>query len=150
MDSDTISPVHFVTAQLAVVVAVIHLSLGVLNWTRWLMAGFLLPRDLRWPLFVVSGAAIVLGLFLAAAGTSRRPLYAGGIVLMAAYVVGYFGWHVGGHRPLFFFGAGTRHSGPIVPFLLDHLFAGPVEFLAIVSEVALLVLLVYLFVTDSG
>ncbi|WP_458206334.1 hypothetical protein [Haladaptatus sp. NG-SE-30] len=149
MDSDSISPVHFVTAQLAVVVAVIHLSLGVLNWTRWVMAGFLIPRDLRWPLFVLSGAAIIIGLFLAAAGANRRPLYAGGIVLMVVYIVGYFGWHVGGHRPLLFSGPGTEHAGPLVPSLLDHLFAGPVEFLALASEFALLVLLAYLLVTES-
>ncbi|WP_227354730.1 hypothetical protein [Haladaptatus salinisoli] len=149
MDSDGVSPVRFVAAQLAVVVAVIHLSLGALNWTRWMMAGFLVPRDLRWPLFVVSGLAMVVGLFLAAAGAPRRPLYAGGIVLVLAYLVGYFGWHAGGHRPLFLFGPGTQHAGPLLPFLLDHLLAGPVEFVTVVSEVSLLVLLAYLLVAES-
>lgn len=150
MGSDSISRIHFVAAQLAVVVAVIHLSLGVLNWTRWLMAGFLVPRDFRWPLFVVSGAAIIIGLFVAAAGRYRRPLYLGGIVLMVGYILGYFGWHLSGHRPLLLLGAGTQHRGPLLPFLLDHLFAGPVVFLALISEFALLVLLLYLLITESG
>jgi hypothetical protein len=149
MDSDTISPVHFVAAQLAVIVAVIHLSLGTLNWARWMMVGFLVPRDLRWPLFVISGAAIIIALFLAAAGADRRPLYIGGIAFMVVYIVGYFGWHVGGHRSLLLFGPGTQHTGPLLPFLLDHLLAGPVEFVTIVSEVSLLVLLVYLLLTES-
>ncbi len=149
MDFDSVSPARFVAAQLAVVVAVLHLSLGILNWIRWASAGFLVPRDLRWPLFVLSGLAIVIGLLLASAGRYRRPLYAGGIVLMAGYILGYFGWHLSGHRPLLLFGAGSQHRGPLLPFLLDHLFAGPVEFLALASEFALLVLLVYLLSTES-
>ncbi|WP_266076596.1 hypothetical protein [Haladaptatus caseinilyticus] len=150
MDADSISPVGFVAAQLAIVVAVIHLSLGVLNWIRWARAGFIIPRDLRWPVFVLTGLLIVLGLFLAAAGRYRRPLYAGGIVLMAGYIFGYFAWHLTGHRPLLLFGAGHLHRGPLLPFLIDHLFAGPVESLALASEFALLVLLGYLLVTELG
>src|SRR6056297_4155004 len=129
--SGSVSPIHFVGAHLVVIVAVIHLSLGLYNWFRWANAGFLLPRDVRWPLFVVSGLALVVGLLLAAQGRYRRQLYAGGILLMAVYVVGYFGWHATGHRPLVLFGTGSTHTGPIVPFLLDHLLAGPVKTLAV-------------------
>ncbi|RBI62082.1 hypothetical protein DMJ13_09310 [halophilic archaeon] len=149
MDSELPSPAHLIAAHLAVVVAVIHLTLGIFNWVRWASAGFLVPRDLRWPLFVVSGLALVAGLLLAAQGRHRRPLYLGGILLMVGYVVGYFGWHLGGHRPLLVVGSGMDHRGPLVPFLLDHLFAGPVEFLAIASEVALAVVLSYLLVAES-
>ena len=149
MDSDLPSPAKLLAAHLVVVVAVIHLTLGLFNWIRWASAGFLLPRDLRWPLFVVSGLALFVGLLLVAQGRYRRPLYAGGIALMAVYVLGYFGWHTSGHRPLLFFGEGAGHNGPLVPFLLDHLFAGPVKFLALVSEVALAVVLVYLLVKES-
>ncbi|WP_433629771.1 hypothetical protein [Halomicrococcus sp. NG-SE-24] len=149
MDSELPSPAHLVAAHLAVVVAVVHLTLGVFNWVRWASAGFLFPRDLRWPLFVVSGLALVAGLLLAAQGRHRRPLYLGGILLMVGYVVGYFWWHLRGHRPLTV-GSGTYHRGPLVPFLLDHLFAGPVEFLAIASEVALAVVLSYLLVAESA
>ncbi|SIR02447.1 hypothetical protein SAMN05421858_1157 [Haladaptatus litoreus] len=148
MDFDSISPTRFVAAQLAVVVAVIHLTLGAFNWIRWADAGFIIPRDLRWPLFVLSGLLIVVGLFLAAAGRYEKPVYAGGIVLMAVYILGYFGWHLTGHRPLLLFGEGHLHEGPFLPFVLDHLFAGPVKFVALVSEFGLLLLLVYLLIRE--
>jgi hypothetical protein len=150
MDSDFPSPVRLVAAHLAVVVAVIHLSLGLLNWVKWMSAGFLVPRDVRWPLFVFSGVALLVGLLLAAQGRYRRPLYLGGIALMVGYVVGYFGWHLGGHRSLLAFGESAgHHREPLATVLLDHLFAGVPEFLAIVSEVTLAVLLAYLLVAES-
>jgi hypothetical protein len=150
MDSDFPSPVHLVAAHLAVVVAVIHLTLGLLNWIRWINAGFLVPRDIRWPLFVFSGVALFVGLLLAAQGRHLRPLYLGGIALMVGYVVGYFGWHLGGHRSLLAFGESAgQHREPLSRVLLDHLFAGVPEFLAITSEVALAVLLAYLLVRES-
>lgn len=150
MDSDFPRPIHLVAAHLAVVVAVIHLSLGLLNWFRWLDAGFLIPPDFRWPAFVVSGFALVFALPLATREQYRRPLYAAGIALMAVYVLGYFGWHLGGHRTLLFFGEGHGHHGvAVVPFLLDHLFAGPVKFLAIAAEVSLAGILAYLLVTEE-
>lgn len=149
MDSDFPSPAALVAAHLAIVVAVIHLSMGLLEWFQYAAIGLLIPPDLRWLLFVVSGLAIVAGLVLAAQGRYRRPLYVGGIILMATYVVGYFGWHWGGHRRLLLFGEGTHHHGPLVPFLVEHLFAGPIEFLAIASEVALAILLAYLLIRDS-
>jgi hypothetical protein len=147
LDSDFPSPVKLVAAHLVVVVGIIHVSLGLYNWFRWLNAGFLVPRDLRWPLFVVSGLALIAGLFIAAQGRHRRTLYAAGIGLMIVYVVGYFSWHLGGHG--FVFREPTPHQGPVGQFLLDHLFAGPVKFLAIVSEVALAVVLAYLLVKES-
>jgi hypothetical protein len=149
MDDDLPAPVYLLAAHLAVVVAVIHLSLGLFNWLRWASAGFLFPQDVRWPLFVASGVALVLGLLLAAQGRYRRPLYVGGILLMVGYVVGYFGWHLGGHRTFLLFGENTgHHHEPLSTVLLDHLFAGPVEFLAIASEVALAVVLAYLLVRE--
>jgi hypothetical protein len=138
------APVHVVVAHLAVLVAVVHLALGVSNWLTYLRAGILLPPDLRWPLFVVSGVALVGGLVAAVAGARRRPLYAGGIVLMAVYVVGYFAWHASGHRPLFFVGPGTHHHGSTLAYLAAHAVAGPVETLALASETALAGLLGHL------
>lgn len=150
MDSDLPSPTALLAAHLAVIVAVIHLSLGLLNWIRWANAGFLVPRDLRWPLFVFSGVAIIVGLLLAAQGRYRRPLYLGGIALMVGYLVGYFGWHLSGHRSLLALGEESgHHQEPLASVLLDHLFAGPVEFLTITSEVALAVLLASLLVAES-
>jgi len=130
-------PIHVVAAHLVVLVAVIHLALGVSNWTAYLRAGILFPPDLRWPLFVVSGVALVGGLLAAVAGADRRPLYAGGIALMVVYVVGYFAWHASGHRPLFFVGPGTHHHGSTLAYLAAHAVAGPVESLALAAETAL-------------
>lgn len=143
MNVRAFDPLHLIAAHLAVLVAVIHLALGVQNWLTYLGDGVLLPPDLRWPLFVVSGLAIVGGLIAAIAGVDRRPLYVGGIALMAVYVVGYFSWHMGGHRPLFFVGPGTHHDGSTLAYLIAHVFVGPVEFLSLASETALAGLLGY-------
>ena len=141
VESESISAVHLV-----VIVAVLHLTLGLYNWLRWASAGFLVPRDVRWPLFVVSGLALFAGLLLAAQGRNRRQLYAGGIALMVVYVVGYFSWHLGGHG--FVFREPLPHDGPVGQFLLDHLFAGPVKTLALVSEVVLAAVLAYLLARE--
>ncbi|SEA12830.1 hypothetical protein SAMN04488065_1986 [Haloplanus vescus] len=149
MNLRSFDPVHVVAAHLAVLVAVIHLALGVSNWLTYLSAGILLPPDLRWPLFVVSGLAIVVGLVAAIAGADRRPLYLGGITLMVVYVVGYFAWHASGHRPLFVVGAGTHHHGSTLAYLGAHVVAGPAETLSLVSETALAALLGYLLYREA-
>lgn len=92
---------------------------------------------------------IVSGLLVATLPRYRRPIYAGGILLMGGHVVGYFGWHFGGHQPWLVVEQGASyHEGPLVPFLLDHLFAGPMVFLTIGSEVTLAVVLGYLLATN--
>lgn len=149
MDLDSLTPAEIVAAHLALVVALVHLSLGMLNWIRWLGTGHLVPADVRWPLFVISGVAMLVAMPFATSDRLRRPLYAGGIGLMVVYVVGYFAWHAAGHRPLLFGGPGHHHDTLTFEFLLDHLFAGAVEFLAIATEVALALVLAYLLLTDS-
>jgi hypothetical protein len=142
-------PLHVVAAHLAVLVAVIHLALGVSNWLTYLGGGIIVPPDIRWPLFVLSGLAIVAGLVAAVAGVGRRPLYAAGVGLMSIYVVGYFAWHIGGHRPLLIVGPGTHHHGSTLEYLFAHVFAGPVEFLALASETALAGLLALFYYRDD-
>ena len=148
MNLRAFDPLHVVAAHLAVLVAVLPLALGVSNWLTYLSAGILVPPDVRWPLFVLSGLAIVAGLVAAIAGVDRRPLYAAGVALMVVYVVGYFAWHVGGHRPLLIVGPGTHHHGSTLSYLLAHVFAGPVEFLALAGETALAGALGYLYSRD--
>jgi len=143
MNVRAFDPLHVVAAHLAVLVAVLHLALGVSNWLTYLSAGIVFPPDLRWPLFVVSGLALVGGLLAAVAGADRRPLYVGGAALMVVYVVGYFAWHASGHRPLFVVGPGTHHHGSTLAYLGAHVVAGPVETLAFASETALAGLLAY-------
>lgn len=143
MNLRAFDPAHIVAAHLVVVVAVIHLALGVSNWLTYVGAGILLPPDLRWPLFVASGTVLVGGLLATVAGAPRRPLYVGGIALMIVYIGGYFAWHASGHRPLFVVGPGTHHHGSTLAYLAAHVVAGPVETLALASETALAGLLGY-------
>jgi hypothetical protein len=149
MDLRAFDPIHVLAAHLTVAVAVLHLALGVSNWATYLGAGILVSPDLRWPLFVVSGLALVAGLVAAIAdAVDHRTLYVAGIVLMVVYVVGYFAWHVGGHRALFFVGPATHHHGSTLEYLLAHVVAGPTETFALASETALAAVLAYLLVRD--
>ena len=148
MEDDRRAWLRLAGANLALIVALLHLGLGLVNWLRYLSGGVLVPTDIRWPLFVISGVAMLVGLALAREPRYRTPLYAGGMLLMVVYIVGYFGWHVGGHRRLILFGPSTHHDVPLLPFLIDHLFAGVIEFVAIVTEVALFVVLGYLIYAE--
>ena len=125
---------RFAASQLVFVVGLLHLGLGAVNWLRWAGAGFLVPRDLRWPVFVVSGLAVLVGLYLARGADDRRPYYAAGIAAMLGYFVGYFAWHLTGHRPLLLVGAAPAMETVTVGWFLDHLFAGPLETVALFAE----------------
>jgi hypothetical protein len=151
MEEDTERVVGFVTAQFVFLAALIHLSLGLFNWIRWFEAGFIVPQDARWPVFVVSGFALMVGTFYARRIENRRPFYAAGIVLLLGYVLAYFGWHLGGHRLLLVAGPGPGTTEAIsLQWFLDHLLAGPVEFVSIVVETLGAIGLAVLFVGDSG
>lgn len=133
MDERTRTVLLFVGSQLVFVVGLVHVVLGALNWLRWVQAGFLLPRDARWPAFVVSGLAVLAGLALARRATERRPYYVAGIVAMVGYVVAYFGWHLGGHRLLLVAGPAAGGESLTLQWFLDHLLAGPMETFAVVA-----------------
>lgn len=148
MDDGVRRGLRFGAAQLTFVVGLLHLGLGVINWLRWLQAGFLLPRDARWPVFVVSGLAVLAGIYLAGRATDRRPYYAVGIVVMLGYAFGYFAWHLSGHRPLLLFGPGVATEAVTVQWVLDHLFAGPVETVALFAEGIAAAALFALLVSD--
>lgn len=147
MDDDTRFIVEFVAAQAVFVAALIHLTLGVINWLRYVRAGLFVPQDVRWPVFVVSGAALVAGLYVASHRDRRRRFYAAGVAVMLGYAVGYFAWHLGGH-PTLFGPAGVTETVS-VQWFLDHLLAGPVEFASIVAESVAAALLSVLWLTDS-
>jgi hypothetical protein len=141
---------RLLAAQSAFVVALIHVGVGAVEWSRWLGAGFLVPRDLRWPVFVFSGLSILGGLYLGSRADSgtRRRLYAAGIVVMSGYAVGYFFWHLTGHRPLLVVGTGAGTESVSVSWFLAHLFVGPVEFASILFETLSAVLLTVLLVAE--
>ena len=134
MDDRADGALRFAASQLAFVVGLLHLGLGLVNWARWVGAGFLVPRDLRWPVFVVSGGAVLAGVYLARGARDRRPYYAAGVVVMAGYFVGYFAWHLTGHRPLLLLGPAAATETVSLQWFLAHLFAGPIETLALFAE----------------
>ncbi len=150
MDEDTRRLVAFVASQLVFVAALIHVAVGAVNWIRWLAAGFLVPQDARWPVFVLSGLAIIVGIYAASRAENRRPYYLAGIVVMLGYVVAYFGWHLGGHRLLLIAGPAAGNAESItLQWFLDHLFAGAVEFVSILVETLAAIGLAVLFVTEG-
>jgi len=148
MDGNTRRLVAFVASQLVFVAALIHVAVGAVNWIRWLSAGFLLPQDARWPVFVLSGLAVIVGIYAASRAENRRPYYLAGVVVMLGYVVAYFGWHLGGHRLFLVAGPAAGNAETItVQWFLDHLFAGAVEFVSILVETVAAVALAVLYVT---
>lgn len=147
MEESRAATLRFAAAQLVFVAALIHLGLGLAEWTRYVAVGFLVPPDLRWPAFVLSGLAIVGGLYLASRASDRRPYYLLGILAMLTYVVGYFVWHLTGHRPLLLFGPSTTHPLTL-QFVIDHYFAGLMETLSLTVELAATVLLGVLYVFE--
>jgi len=150
MENDTRRVLAFLTAQLVVLVALVHLSLGAINWIRWLEGGFVIPRDARWPAFVVSGFVILTGAYLATETDRPKPYYLAGIAVMVGYIVGYFGWHLGGHRIFLVVGEGVGTETISVAWFLDHLFAGPAEFVAILLEVLAIAGLAALYLTADA
>lgn len=134
--------------QLAFVVALIHLLLGLRYWTLYAMGGNYLPPDVRVPLWTLSGLAMLSGVVAAYRGAPRRPLYVAGVGLMLVYILGYFSWHLGGHRAFFVVGDPALHDTSVVTFVVDHAFAGPVEFVALATETALLGVLGYLLYAE--
>ena len=139
--------VWFVALQLVFMAALAHLALGLWNWARWVDAGFLLPRDFRWPVFVASALAIYYGIHRALYADDRRPYYLAGIVVMLGYAVGYFLWHLIGHPAGLDPSTWFANETISLQWFLDHLFAGAVEFFAIAVEVSAAVLLAVLYIT---
>ena len=148
MDADRRAVLEFAAAQLAFVVGLLHLGMGLVNWTRYLGAGFYVPPDARWPAFVASGIVVLAGIVLARRADDRRPSYAAGVVAMLGYAVGYFGWHLAGHRPLLVLGPAAAAESVTLRWFLDHLFAGPLETVAVLAEVLAALLLLGLLLGD--
>jgi hypothetical protein len=135
--------------QLAVFVGMLHFWLGARNWSAYLGAGTVVPPDIRGPLFLLSGLVLMIGVAIVMLESiTDRRVYVGGIALSAAYLLGYYAWHLGGHS---FLSGGTSstdlggHSDPI-EFLVSHTFVfnDPVVFFSLLTEAALLVLLIVL------
>jgi hypothetical protein len=148
MDENVDAAVRVGALQLVLVTAAIHLWIG---WQRlfvYIQAGtpFVDPLQV---LFVLSSLAVLAGVVLAAWGLRRDYVYAGGVVLMLSYLLGWV--FLGGHRtggeliaPAW---ETTGHAhGPAIVTLFDHLVA---DWLLLSSKVveatALCLLLVLLY-----
>ena len=131
--------------QLATIVGMLHVFLALHTWRPYLDGGVFLPPDVRLPLWLLSGVGLLVGTGIVTLGeiTDRR-VYAGGAALSVTYILGYYSWHLGGHRSFFLAGEPALHDSGPIEFVVSHTFAGPVEFFALLTEVALLVVLIAL------
>lgn len=140
---------RYVAAALAYVVAGLHLfhpELGVAKLVARLSAGpELLVYDPRPVAFVLSGAAILVGVTAAAFGVSRKPLYALGTILMVIYIVGYFAWHLTGHGGFLPGRAPLYHGIQPHETVITHLSGDLWGAAAIVSETFLIGVLALLY-----
>jgi hypothetical protein len=131
--------------QLAAIVGMLHLWLGVREWSLYLGGGILLPPDVRVPLWTLSGVGLLVGVAIVALeDITDRRVYAAGAALALTYVLGYYSWHLGGHRSFFLTGDPQLHDVGPIEFVVSHTFAGPIEFFALLTEAALLVTLLAL------
>ncbi len=85
---------RYPAALLAIGVALIHLMHPTLGGPRLILhvqVGTIFdPRPL---LFTLAGFLIMFGIVLASQGVLERAIYAGGVVLMLALILGYGAWH---------------------------------------------------------
>jgi hypothetical protein len=146
----TTTLLRFGAGQLAAIVGMLHLWIGIRQWSRYALYGIYVPPDVRIPLWTISGLAILVAVAIVALeDLSGRVVYVAGIAVSLVYILGYYSWHLGGHRAFFVGGTPTLHDTGPVEFVLDHTFAGPVEFFALLTEAALLVILVVLLREES-
>lgn len=137
---------RYVAAALAYVVAathVFHPQRGLTRLVVVLTSGSpgLLVSDPRPLVFLLSGLAIFAAVTLVLLGYPRRPIYLAGMALMAAYLLGYFAWHMTGHGGFLPNRIPRYHGlGPIEAVVL-HLRTYLIARVAVVAEVALLAVL---------
>ena len=137
-----------VAAALAYLVAVVHLFHPTHGFLRLVVVlgadpGLLLA-DPRPVAFVVSAAAILLAVPAVIRGYPERRAFALGAGLMVVYLVGYFAWHLTGHGGFLPGREPLYHGLTPVEAVVSHLTTDPWAAAAVVLEVALLVVLLFL------
>lgn len=145
---------RYAGAALAFVVAGIHLFHADRGFPRLVALVAtdnvgLLVTDPRPLLFVLSGVAILAGVFLVLWEFPRRPVYLAGMVLVSTYLLGYFAWHLTGHGGFLPGRAPHYHGLSPVEAVVDHLRRYPVVLLSKVAESLLLVVLAVLYRRDA-
>lgn len=141
---------RYLGASLAFVVAAIHLYHPRRGFPRLVTLAAtgnlgLLRTDPRPVLFVLSGLGIVLGILLVLWEYPRRPIYLAGMVLVLAYLIGYFAWHLTGHGGFLPMRKPVYHGLSPVEAVVSHLREDPIARLSKITELLLLVVLVSLY-----
>jgi hypothetical protein len=134
---------------LAYVVASVHLfhpKLGGRRLVKLLTINpGVLATDPRPLAFVVSGLALVVGVLLVQRDRlPERPALLAGAGLMVIYIVGYFGWHLSGHGGFLPGREPLYHDFTPLEAVAAHLGGDPFALTAVLSELALLLVLLAL------
>lgn len=145
----TTQQLRYAAGALALVVAGLHLfhpQYGLQRLGRLTSSdpGLLIAHP-RPAAFVLSAAAIVIGIYLVLFEFMEKQIYVLGILLMVTYVVGYFAWHLSGHGG--FLPGRPPHYHGMTPLeaVVSHLRSDNWAVAALVSETLLAVLLVLLY-----
>jgi hypothetical protein len=150
MEESRAVALRFLASQLVFVAALIHLGVGAMEWLRRLQYGIVVPIQLQYPLFVLSGVAVVAGLAVAWQSPRRRPWYLAGFVAMLGYVLAYFAYHLAGHRRAILWGRRLAPPEPVtLQFFVDHYFATPMATITLTVELLAAILLGVLYVADQ-
>lgn len=148
----TVQHVRYAAAGLAFVAAAIHLfhpRRGLPRLAEIATVGLdNLAYDPRPLAFVLSGLAIIVGVNLVFYGVPRKWLYAAGMAMMVVYIGGYFAWHFSGHGGFLPGRVPNYHGEGPIEAAVSHLESYPWARAAIVTEVALFVVLAWLYLED--
>lgn len=147
IDDRTRRLLELVGVQLAVVSAAVHVWWGFPRFLVYARAGTF--PDPRPPLFLLSAAAVLVGVVALAAGVRKRPLYAAGLAVMAGYSLGYVGWHLGDHGGFLPGLTGATHTEPALPILLAHL-ADPADAVAMAAQIGAICCFAALLAVDGA
>lgn len=134
---------RYVAAGLAALVAALHLfhpDHGLVRLVALVaLDPGLLVSDPRPAVFVLSSLVVLAAVPAVAAGVPRRLAYGAGLAVVAAYVLGYFAWHLSGHGGLLPGREPLYHGLGPVEAVVAHLTADPLAAVTLVAEGALLV-----------
>lgn len=146
---------RYAAGALALVVAGVHLYWGLPRFVAYVAVGTM--ADPRPAAFVASGHAILLAVTLVALGTVEgRWTYVPGMVLMVVHLAGYAAWHtvlshgVSGVTGTASHGHDHLHVGNALVVVLEHVVNSPLALISKLSELAVLLLLLGLYVRESG
>lgn len=150
MEESRAVALRFAASQLVFLAALIHLGVGAMEWLRRLQYGIVVPIQLQYPLFVLSGVTVMAGLAVAWQSPRRRPWYLAGFVAMLGYVLAYFAYHLGGHRRAILFGRRMAPPEPVtLQFFLDHYFATTLATITLTVELLAALLLAVLYISTD-